>query len=135
MSQSDPLRQKQQAIARELLSYGLDDSLDLSWIVIAAEQGAEGGPGDPEFRKAVTAAIRQLLESGEAYVGDGARNEKDLHFIRDWELSPAQAAARIEAEWAELDRFPKPGDVVWLELTEKGRARGRELEASEARQE
>jgi hypothetical protein len=68
-------------------------------------------------------AIRDLLESEYAIAGYVVRDEDELLRIRSWEIPPADAVKRIEHDWSALGRLPKPGEIVWLELTHAGRAK------------
>jgi hypothetical protein len=71
--------------------------------------------------------IHDLLESGYVVAGQVAKDENELLYIRSWDLSPSETVKRIERDWSALGRPPKPGEVVWLELTDSGRAKIRSI--------
>ena len=52
-----------------------------------------------------------------------ARDDNGILYIHSWDTSPWDAVRRIERDWRELGRAPNPGEVVWLELTDAGRAK------------
>ena len=70
--------------------------------------------------------IYSLLSSGYAIAGNVEKDEGILR-IRSWGLSPSDTVSRIEEKWHELEKPPNLGDVVWLELTEAGRAEARKV--------
>jgi hypothetical protein len=113
----------------ELLAKGLDDRLDLSSIrsLVAKHMGIDSRE-EMRLMPRSLEIIYDLLEEGWAIAGDVVKGPKGLLEVRDWGLSLENAIERIEKEWIELDRPIGAGDVVWLELTEKGRAHARSLE-------
>jgi hypothetical protein len=76
--------------------------------------------------RATTEAISELVGSGYAIVGDVVRDE-GLLCVQSWGLGAAETIKRVEDEWRALGRMPNLGEVCWLELTDAGRAKAREL--------
>lgn len=126
MSNADELRERQPDLPREILVLGVEDALDLSWIVYIAKNYLSGNPTDSTFRRGTVAAVRDLMEDGYAYVGDYIERRDGPPFVRSWgECS--EAIARIDREWSTLEHPPEAGDIVWLELTDRGVERGEEI--------
>jgi hypothetical protein len=113
----------------ELLLEGLDDMLTLSWIisVVAGETGAQPRDQDKVMQPALD-IIYEFLQQEWAIAGDVVEAPQGLLEVRSWNLPAERATQRIKDEWLGLDEPPHAGDVVWLELTEKGRAHARSLE-------
>jgi hypothetical protein len=115
----------------ELLAAGLDDMLDLSLIdsVVANRMGIDYLDETRQMPPSLE-IIRDFLAEGWAIAGDVVKGPEGLLEVRDWGLPPEKAVEKIRKEWLEMDRPLFAGDVVWLELTEKGRAFARRLEGA-----
>lgn len=113
----------------ELLYRGLTDMLQLSEIIFVVSKNTGIKPHDElAIMPPTLDAVRDLLEAEYAIAGDVTKdNEDGLLMVRSWDLTPSDTIARIEREWRELKEPPNLGDVVWLELTETGRAEARKL--------
>lgn len=114
---------KKQDLTNEILGYGLEDFLDLGWITLIVARAIKAKSYDESvvFRSTID-VIRELLEANFATAGDTVEDNEGIFDVRPWDLSPEDALARIEKEWRELGRPPKTGDIMWLELTDAGRA-------------
>jgi hypothetical protein len=110
-------------IRNELLDRGLTDILHLPEIVSVVGRHLSMSVGDDSVMSPTLEAIRDLLDSGYAIAGYVTKNDKGLLQIRSWDMSPSDSVKRIECDWSELGRPPNPGEVVWLELTDAGRAK------------
>lgn len=104
-------------LERELLEECAEDHLGL-WAVIWPLREEFGIEDEDERRKITLRMLTHLLGMGlmRAGVPDGR-----LRF-NAWNLPATEALKRIEREWNELGREPNIGDVVWFDITEKGRA-------------
>ena len=117
-----------EAIRNDLLSYGLEDILGLWWIIGVVAQRIGTDPHDQQRLITPTLdAIHDLIAAGYAVAGDVAKNDQGVLYIQPWGMSPSEVVDRIERKWRELTEPPNLGDVVWLELTEKGKAEARNL--------
>ena len=110
-------------IRNELLDQGLTDILHLPVIVSVVSRHLDRPMDDDSVMSSTLEVIQDLLESNYVVAGPVGRNEEGLLIIRSWGLFPLDAVKRIEHDWRELGREPKPGEVVWLELTDAGRAK------------
>jgi hypothetical protein len=91
----------------------------------------EMSPNDePAIIVPTLAAIRDLVEPGWAIAGDAVQDTKGYAIVNSWKLTPSEAIARVAKEWGELERHLGLGDVVWLELTNAGRAEAQRMLAS-----
>jgi hypothetical protein len=109
-------------IRNELLDRGLTDILHLPVIVSVVSWHLGMDMADETVKEQTLEAIRDLLESDYAVAGQTVRDEEGIIQVRSWELPPADAIKRIDHDWSELGRLPNPGEVVWLALTDAGRA-------------
>jgi hypothetical protein len=114
------------ALHNELLDRGLSDMLQLSEMASVAKHHLGGSPSEGEIMRETTGVISELMGSGYAIVGDVARDE-GLLCVQSWGLGAAETIKRVEDEWRALGRMPNLGEVCWLELTDAGRAKAREL--------
>ena len=114
-------------IRNELLDRGLTDILHLPEIVSVVSRHLGLGMGDELVVRRTLEVIRELLESGFVIAGPVKRDGEGLLCIHSWGIIPSDAMKRIEHDWRELGREPKPGEVVWLELTDAGRAKARAI--------
>jgi hypothetical protein len=138
-------------IIDDLLLQGLDGMLHLGWITqtVAILQGKDrddlgnldmqqlwwiagtvhdvtGIPLDtPELVEPTLEAIHELIVAAYAFVGDAVQDERGFTSVEPWNLPPDAAVARIKERWNELVEPLNIGDVVWMELTEKGSQGGR----------
>jgi hypothetical protein len=106
----DDLSLKEQVLVR-----GLDD-----WVYAADVYGIAAGSGLAE-----PSAIRELslgLTSEILVEGLMVAGEVDGTGHRPWEMSTGDAIVRITEDWLEWTEQLTPGAVVWLDLTETGRA-------------
>ena len=110
-------------IRNELLDRGRTDMLQLGVVVSVVARHLGRSMEDELVMESTIEEIRDLLESGYVVAGYTARDGDGLLYVSSWEIPPADAVKRIEADWMELGRLPKPGEVVWLELTDVGRAK------------
>lgn len=112
-----------QALQTDLLLRGLEDMLQL--VEIISRVGEHSGidrHNDQAVMKPTLCVISELLHSGYAIAGDVVKDDEGLLHVRPWGLPPSDAVTRIEREWLDLEEPPNLGDVVWLELTDAGRA-------------
>jgi len=114
------------ALRSELLDRGLSDMLQLSEMASVAQRHIGRSPSEGATMRATTEAISELVGSGYAIVGDVVRDE-GLLCVQSWGLGAAETIKRVEDEWRALGRMPNLGEVCWLELTDAGRAKAREL--------
>ena len=110
-------------IRNELLDRGRTDMLQLGVIVSVVSRHLGRSMEDELVMESTLEAIRDLLNSGYVVAGYTARDGDGLLYVSSWEIPPADAVKRIEADWMELGRLPSLGEVVWLELTDAGRAK------------
>jgi hypothetical protein len=110
-------------IGIELLDSGLNDILHFPWIISVVSIHLGKAVDDTSLVAPTLEVIHDLLESGYVVAGPVAKDENGLLYIRSWEMSPSDAVRRIEHDWQKLGRPPNPGEVVWLELTDAGRAK------------
>lgn len=111
-----------EAIRKELLSYGMEDLLGLWWIagVVARHIGID--LHDERLLMPPTLdAVRDLLDADYAVAGDAVKNDQGILYVRPWGLTPSETVVCIEKKWRELTELPNLGDVVWLELSAKGK--------------
>lgn len=114
-------------IGIKLLDSGLHDILHFPWILSVVSMHLGKPVGDTSLVAPTLEVIRDLLESGYVVAGPVAEDENGLLYIRSWDMSPSDTVRRIEHDWSELGQPPKPGEVVWLELTDSGRAKIRSI--------
>lgn len=110
-------------IGIELLDSGLNDILHFPWIVSVVSRHLGKSVDDSSLKEPTLQVIHDLLEAGYVVAGPVARDDNGILYIRSWDMSPSDAVRRIECDWNELGRSPNPGEVVWLELTDAGRAK------------
>jgi hypothetical protein len=123
---------KKQDLTNQILGFGLEDFLDLGWITLIVARVIEAkSPDESVVFRSTTDVIRDLLEAKFATAGDAVEDDEGLFDVRSWDLSSEDALARIEKEWRELRRAPKTGDIMWLELTDAGRAAALRAETEE----
>lgn len=122
------MEEKIQWFAQDILIQGLDDELELGWIVGEAERFCR----PEEIRPVVLNMIRGLLENRLIEIRD-YNSERDSRWVV-WNLSPEASIARIEAEWTALGRNPQfiSGEIGWVITTEKGDVEARRLLAEHA---
>jgi hypothetical protein len=113
-------------LRNELLDRGLSDMLQLDEMAFVAQRHLGGSPSEDEIMRATTEVISELVGSGYAIVGDVVKDE-GLLCVQSWRLDAAETIKRVEDEWRALGRMPNLGEVCWLELTDNGRAKAREL--------
>jgi hypothetical protein len=114
---------KHQNLTSEILGYGLEDFLDLSWIMQIVARSVGVKPADESAVYETTiGVVRDLLTLGLATAGDAREDEKGLFEVQPWGLGPLESVKRIEDSWRALPHSPKAGDIAWLELTDAGRA-------------
>ena len=105
----------------EVIVRGLEDWLMAASVVSVAIHTA-GAETDDEVRDVSVALIRRLLEDGLVRAGDVT----DSGF-EPWDLPVDAAMERVEREWNALGALPNLGEVCWLDNTEEGERRAREL--------
>jgi hypothetical protein len=113
-------------LVTSLLLQGLDDELQFCWIIGEVAIDYLGLSPAEEDDQAVMGptleVIGELLEPGYFVAGDALLHDDDTYSISPGELDTSAAIKRIEKEWRELPEAPSLGDVVWLEITDAGRA-------------
>lgn len=117
-------------VRNALLLYGLDDMLNYGWIeqTVGRLRGMERD--SPELVQATMQEIRDLLKADYAIVGSMKKDPADgLLMVRTWGLSPEETVERIKESRVDLDVLERT-NLVWLELTDKGREEARRLDAS-----
>lgn len=110
----------------KLLCLGLDDMLQLFEVMSIVGFHLDKDPQDDlTIMRPTLDVVGGLLESEFVVAGDVVKDDQGFLTIRSWDLSPPATVDRIEKEWHELGGPPNLGDIVWLELTDKGRAEAR----------
>jgi hypothetical protein len=109
-------------LQNDLLARGLDDLLQLVEIISVVGGHVGIDRHDQSVMDPTLKVIYCLLSSGYAIAGSVEKDDKGILRIRSWGLSPSDTVSRIEEKWRELEKPPNLGDVVWLELTDRGRA-------------
>lgn len=93
---------------KELIAEAKADEVGL-WFILAKVRDELGINEPQSVRTAVMDAVKRLLVSGEVspgyYMPDGSG-------VAAWELAPATALEKIEADWERLGRDPNIGEVV-----------------------
>lgn len=103
-------------LQQELLyECGLDQTGLWEFVWMTAEELDLDDPD--EVRAAVLESTSGLLKAG--YIRAGV--PKGRVDFDPWNLSPEEAIERIEREWDALGREPDIGEIVWFDITEKGR--------------
>jgi hypothetical protein len=110
------------SLADQILMEGVDDWVEFWNIDSLVSAQLEGGQRTDRIAIAV-AAVRSLLDQGLVRMGDV---DAGVGFIA-WEGAPDEIARRIGSRWAALLRDPLPGDIGWLENTERGDAVAKQL--------
>lgn len=112
----------------ELLAHGLVDSIQLINIIdaVCRHYGLSLSDESNIMRLALE-VIRELLEAEYLYAGDAVTSAAGSYTVRSWGLDPLDALSRIEKKWLELGRQPDLGDVVWFELTDRGKEQARKV--------
>lgn len=108
---------------RDILLWGLEDWVDFAF----ARQyvSDEIGPVSAvELREQTLTVVSSLLDAGLMVAGDLRATG-----FTPWPLEPADAVARIRAEWPVPDVTLHPGDICWLEITRAGDALARRFRA------
>ncbi|MBX9245518.1 hypothetical protein ICW40_11965 [Actinotalea ferrariae] len=107
-------------LIERLLVEGAVDWLAASWIY---SETSQAGPARPEDRRVMAiGAVAYLMYRGLAVPGDVTREG----FSR-WGSSTNESFERILREWHAIPfGEERPGDVVWLDLTDEGAALARE---------
>jgi hypothetical protein len=114
-------------IKNELLNYGLDDLLDLGWVIQVTGRHIGVSPIDPAVVEPTLRVVTEMLEAGHLVAGPTGRNREDLLYVRSWGLSPKEAVDRIRKDWSAIDGLPTPGQIAWFELTDAGRAAAEQM--------
>jgi hypothetical protein len=87
-----------------------DDHVGL-WQLVNAVQLDLGVRDRQEIRNATLELVRDLL--AKYHVRAGAPGPDWRNFV-PWELTPAEAIARICQEWDALGKDPDIGDIAWF---------------------
>lgn len=113
----------------DLLDRGLDDILQLAEVIslVSTHTGIPALDRGQILRPTLD-VIGEVLEAEWAIAGNIAKDRDGRLGVSSWHLDPSGAVRLIAEEWLGLDEPPNLGDVVWLELTEKGRIHARSLE-------
>jgi len=73
-------------------------------------------------------AVKELLKAGYVIAGHVVKEpSSELLAVDPWNLAPEETVGRIEREWREINNLDL-GDIVWLELTDKGRKEAERLD-------
>lgn len=105
----------------EMILSGLDDWVDAAEVAYIAK--AYGGAStDEEIRQLSIEIIREVIEKGLMRTGDITQGG-----FKEWDLSDEEIVERINSEWTALGRRPNLGEICWLENTEEGNRRARQL--------
>lgn len=107
-------------VEQEILLEGLEDYIGL-WEVIAAVREELPEKEKPLIRRSVMEIISNLLKRGLMRAGVPTR---DGGFTASDE-GIDELLARIECEWDELGREPDVWDIIWFDITEKGKEASR----------
>lgn len=103
-------------LKEELLREAVEDHRGL-WI-LPWELREVLGIEDPEERRRMTLRmVSDLLGAGLIRAGF----PRDRLGFEPWTLTAEEAVARIDREWRALGREPDIGEIVWFDITEKGR--------------
>lgn len=103
-------------VERELFVLGLDDWFPFTTVpAICQELGHYKTKA--ELAEAALQTILALLERGDFRAGEISLQTNG--FV-PWNLSPAQAVARMRREWNALGQELSFGDICWFEITEHG---------------
>ena len=102
-----------------LLARGIDDIVGL-WEFLARVREYLDEDDEEEMKAEVLDLVRIMLESGAMFAGDMKPGEPGVE-VAAWNLSPADTIERIRKEWDELGRDPITGEIVYFDLTERGR--------------
>ena len=95
----------------ELVKRGRDDfanNSDLTDVVVRLSSPKD----DRELRTAAVELLRAVLQRKLMEIGD----LRKTGFV-PWQLPTEDAIARVEREWAALDRQPHIGELLWLRTT------------------
>jgi hypothetical protein len=108
-----------------VLVSGLDD-----WVMLvqveALVRRAHSEAALAQLILETVAVIEAMTSSGLVEVGD----VRDRAGFMAWNVSPADAAARIRSEWEGLGRSLEMGDICWLSNTAQGDRRAERLSSS-----
>lgn len=99
----------------DLLVGGLDDWADIGWVAQFARLSGVGEGAS--LRHRTLATVAEVLTKGLMVAGDVVAGE-----FRPWQLSTADAIARISRSWIEEwgAHVPTPGAIAWLSNTQAG---------------
>ena len=107
---------------------GLDDLIDASEVAYISMLIGEAKTDD-EVAELSIAAVRELLLRGLMEIGGFVRlaspqgmNKSGWEWVK-WNMTPLEAAERVEREWRALGRRPDLGELFWLKNTELGNER------------
>ena len=119
-------RWEDRSLREDVLANGVDDWVDAGWLrQIAQRSAVEDGS---QLRQLSIGLIAELLVEELVVAGS---IEGGKHVV--WDGTPGEALVRIVGGWKEWgDEPPMPGAIVWLDLTEAGRAIGEAVLRREA---
>jgi hypothetical protein len=115
-------------ISNALLLYGLDDMLDLGWMVQTVHRLTGIQRDSLEIVDPTLKAIQDLVEADYAIVGNAVRDEKGFTSVESWNLPSDEAVSRIREKWSKVEGPLEIGEIVWLELTDKGLREAKRLD-------
>lgn len=105
-------------LLEDVLAHGVDDWLDLGWIVQIARRADLKDPA--ATRALAIGLVAEALVGGLAVAGEVTEDG-----FRAWELTPEAALGRIVEQWFAYGlESPTPGAICWLAVTDEGEARG-----------
>lgn len=109
-------------VSDQILVEGLEDLIGAAVVYGVCADVVEADP--LTLRSLALGVIAELLMDGYMRSGSNTANRWEY-----WDCSPEEAIARIIRSWKELGpEGPLPmWSVVWLEITDKGEERAREL--------
>lgn len=110
---------RDRTLIEDVLVGGLDDWVYAGWLHQTARD-LSGLTDRAQLRSLAIGVIAEVLVSGLMVAGEVS---EDGH--RPWDCSTEAALARIVEDWlAWGEEPPTPGAIVWLALTDAGRAIG-----------
>ncbi len=112
-----------QGFVNELLVRGYSDRIDAYGVVSVITD--INGPTPPDAVCEISLdVIRQVVEQGLMEISDPMEQGE---CYRKGEMCEQKAFEKVETEWCALDRWPKPSEICFLQITNRGREITEEL--------
>jgi hypothetical protein len=86
------------------------------WVLISFIQDANPNMREDKIREMTLGILRDLLDEGLILAGAPAEHTK----FNPWKSGTEETLRRIRDEWIKLGGCPALGDIVWLDITQKG---------------